>query len=313
MRSAARRLHSRVALIWSGGIPTLGPRPWRLAGRRPARPRVRSQPECERLVVLRQKLFAQLSCDVGPRALKSAEALRGCVAVGSPQILVARRRLPGRRADRRLPVHPVGLVAAGENSWNRHWADSTSQRDPPRHSSASGYLFNWGFLPPGIRSLGGHHLARVPVPRGARFAACVRVKPWSWLILGRPVSFYYQGGGAFAAAVRRIVREARFWTSARRCCGGHSFRAHRLAGHGALAHRPGLARGCHSRRVRRRLGRLVAGPQAHDVLVLTRTPLQCRSWPSGSPYGAWSHPRLADTRPVVDPSDRASILADRRR
>ena len=139
---------------------------------------------------------------------------------------------------------------AGENSWNRHWADS--------HPSATRLdilgiriPFNWGFLP------AGHTVARrlspqcLPVPRGARFAACVRVQALELadpratgqlLLSGRRRSGL-RCGGLFAGGSGHRHAGA--------VVGIHS--GARLAGL-ALAHQPGLARGCGSRRVRRPAG-----------------------------------------------------------
>jgi hypothetical protein len=83
---------------------------------------------------------------------------------------------------------------AGENSWNRHWADD--------HPSATRLdilgiriPFNWGFLPAGLRSLGDYHLNAYRFHEGLDSPHAYGSKPWSWLILGRPVSFYYEGDG----------------------------------------------------------------------------------------------------------------------
>ena len=154
----------------SDGIPTLGPRPWRLAGG--VLLGLACAVKWSALVVLRAcSRVLSLMWDRG--ALKSAGVTR------SWRWAARRSWLP---AVGSLVVAPTAAYLftwlgwfAGENSWNRHWADS--------HPSATRLdilglriPFNWGFLP------AGHTVARrlspqcLPVPRGARFAARVRVQ-----------------------------------------------------------------------------------------------------------------------------------------
>src|SRR6201999_3761254 len=82
---------------------------------------------------------------------------------------------------------------AGENSYNRHWADT----NPSNHISVFGFVrspfLNWGFLPNGIRSLGDMTYRAYQFHEGLDSFHPYRSNPWSWLILGRPITYYYPG------------------------------------------------------------------------------------------------------------------------
>jgi dolichyl-phosphate-mannose-protein mannosyltransferase len=172
----------------SDGIPTLGPRPWRLA----AGVLLGLACAVKWSALSFFVLFALLSLMWDRGALKSAGVTR------SWRWAARKSWLPGIGS---LVVAPTAAYLftwlgwfAGENSWNRHWADS--------HPSATRLdilgiriPFNWGFLPAGIRSLGDYHLNAYRFHEGLDSPHAYGSKPWSWLILGRPVSFYYQGDG----------------------------------------------------------------------------------------------------------------------
>ena len=169
----------------SGGVPTLGPRPWRLlAGAMFALACGVKWTALSFFV-----LFAIMSLWWDRGALKSAGVDRSW-----------------RNAARRSWVYGIGSLFivpicvylltylgwfAGENSWNRHWADSHSSSTHLNLPGGFHPAFNWGWVPSGIRSLGSytlnayrfHETLYSPHPYGS--------KPWSWLILGRPVTYYY--------------------------------------------------------------------------------------------------------------------------
>jgi dolichyl-phosphate-mannose--protein O-mannosyl transferase len=79
---------------------------------------------------------------------------------------------------------------AGENSWNRQWADN-------RGTAATLNLFglkvpwDWGFLPAAIRSLGDYHYHAYKFHEGLDSFHPYESNPWNWLVLGRPVLFTY--------------------------------------------------------------------------------------------------------------------------
>jgi dolichyl-phosphate-mannose-protein mannosyltransferase len=183
----------------SGGIPTLGPRPWRLVGGVLLGLACAVKWSALSFFVL----FAILSLMWDRGALKSAGVDRSWRVAGR------RSWLP---AIGSLLLAPLGAYLfswlgwfAGENSWNRHWADS---HPSATHLDILGLRipFNWGFLPSGIRSLGDYHLNAYRFHEGLDAPHAYGSKPWSWLILGRPVSFYYQGDGVTGCGAKDCSR-----------------------------------------------------------------------------------------------------------
>lgn len=65
-----------------------------------------------------------------------------------------------------------------KRGWDRQWADER------------GGLFS--FIPAPIRSLWHYHAEMLNFHTGLIEAHSYSANPWSWLILGRPTSFYYQ-------------------------------------------------------------------------------------------------------------------------
>ncbi|MDQ1733597.1 MAG: dolichyl-phosphate-mannose-protein mannosyltransferase [Pseudonocardiales bacterium] len=155
------------------GVPSLGPRPWRLVAG-----------------VMFGLAFgvkwSALSFWVG-FALLSLLWDRGAfksVGVEFPSIAVLKRSLPGAFGS-------LGIIASasylatwtgwfvGENSWNRHWGDT--------HPGSG--LF--GLLPSGIRSLLDYHHLAYEFHTHLYDPHAYKANPWSWLVLGRPILFYY--------------------------------------------------------------------------------------------------------------------------
>ena len=190
MRSRLGNLVAEGANL-SAGVPTLGPRPWRLAG----------------------GVFLGLACAIkwtglsfflgfillswiwDRAALKSAGVRR-------PLRSWARRSiLPGLGS---LIVAPIGTYLltylgwfTGENGWNRHWADSHT---PSTHLKLWGLNnlgiqipFSWAWVPGPIRSLGAYTHDAYEFHESLTSTHEYKSSPWSWLVLGRPVDFYYQG------------------------------------------------------------------------------------------------------------------------
>jgi dolichyl-phosphate-mannose--protein O-mannosyl transferase len=83
----------------------------------------------------------------------------------------------------------------GENSWNRHWGDS--------HPGTG--LFSW--LPSGFRSLLDYHHGAYQFHSHLYDPHPYKANPWSWLILGRPISFYAPSGvtGCGASSCTREI------------------------------------------------------------------------------------------------------------
>jgi dolichyl-phosphate-mannose--protein O-mannosyl transferase len=87
----------------------------------------------------------------------------------------------------------------GENGWNRHWADS---HGPSARLNLWGLRvpFNWGWVPGPIRSLGWNTLDAYRFHVGLDSGHTYASTPWSWLVLGRPVDFYYDGAAKTCGA-----------------------------------------------------------------------------------------------------------------
>lgn len=181
------RMRGRLAeLVADGadlaaGAPGLGPRPWRLFGGVLLGLACSIKWSALSFFVI----FAIMSLVWDRAALKSAGVRR-------PLRSWARRSvLPGLGS---LVVAPVGAYLftwlgwfTGENSWNRHWADT--------HSTSAKLFgvipFDWGWVPSPIRSLGDYHLNAYRFHSSLVSPHAYQSNPWSWLVLGRPVSTYY--------------------------------------------------------------------------------------------------------------------------
>jgi dolichyl-phosphate-mannose--protein O-mannosyl transferase len=159
----------------AGGVagfgPWLGPRPWRLAGG------VLLGASCgvKWSGVWFLAGFAVLSVFWDRGARKSAGARH-------PNAATAMRDLPG--AVLSLVVAPVVTYLLtwtgwflGENGYERHWAD--------------GRATHWGFVPGVLRSLWHYHSEMLNFHEGLSSFHPYRSLPYSWLVDGRPVDYYY--------------------------------------------------------------------------------------------------------------------------
>lgn len=190
MRGRLARLLADGADL-SGGVPTLGPRPWRLAAG------VLFGLACAvKWTALSFFLFFIVLSVIWDRAaFKSAGVQRPRRSWGRRSIL------PGLGS---LVVAPVATYLVcylgwftGENGWNRHWADShggsTHLKIWGLHQLGIDIPFNWGWLPGPIRSLGAYTHDAYVFHENLTSGHEYQSSPWSWLVLGRPVDFYYQG------------------------------------------------------------------------------------------------------------------------
>ncbi len=80
----------------------------------------------------------------------------------------------------------------GENGWGRHWADT---HGPSTRLDLLGVRipFSWAWVPAPIRALGSYTLQAYRFHEGLDSGHTYQSSPWSWLVLGRPVDFYYDG------------------------------------------------------------------------------------------------------------------------
>jgi dolichyl-phosphate-mannose-protein mannosyltransferase len=182
------RDQARVRLAAGDDRTGLGPRPWRLAGGALLGLSCAVKWSGIWFVIA----FAVLSVAWDRAARRSAGA-------GLPSLTVARRDLPN--AVLGLGVAPVAayLLAwsgwfLGENSYGRHWADTHTEY--------------WSWLPGPIRSLIHYHWEMWHFHAHLTTPHVYQSGPWSWLVTGRPVLFYYPkdptGCGA-ASCVRSVL------------------------------------------------------------------------------------------------------------
>ena len=194
------RVRARLgALVADGadlgsGAPGLGPRPWRLLGG------VLLGLACgvKWSALSFFVLFVLLSLVWDRAALRSAGVRRPL------RSWVRRSVLPGVGS---LGVAPVAAYLftwlgwfTGENSWNRHWADTHTTSAHLNLPLGLRIPFDWGWVPGPIRSLGAYHLDAYRFHEGLNSPHSYQSNPWSWLVLGRPVDFYYDGSSTSCGA-----------------------------------------------------------------------------------------------------------------
>jgi dolichyl-phosphate-mannose--protein O-mannosyl transferase len=173
------QVRARLGTLYAAGVdmrlgaPSLGPRPWRLAG----------------------GVLLGLACGVKWSALSfwigfSLLSLvwdRGALkaaGVDAPWFNAMRRSWPGGFGSLGLSAVGAYLLCwtgwfVGENSWNRHWADTH-----PAHGLAR-------LIPGSLRSLLNYHADAYEFHSHLYDPHAYKANPWSWLVLGRPISFYY--------------------------------------------------------------------------------------------------------------------------
>ena len=181
----------------TAGAPSLGPRPWRLFGG------VLLGMACavKWTALSFFVLFVLLSLAWDHGAFRAA-------GVRSPGAAWARRSfVPGLGSLVAVPVATYLFCwlgwFTGENSWNRHWADT--------HPHPVGHLFGmpipWNWVPGPIRSLANYHLDAYRFHESLGSPHPYQSNPWSWLVLGRPVDFYYNGSSTACGSASGCSRE----------------------------------------------------------------------------------------------------------
>jgi dolichyl-phosphate-mannose--protein O-mannosyl transferase len=178
----------------SSGAPTLGPRPWRLV----AGVMIGLACAVKWTGAYFFIAFVIMALIWDRAALKSAGVRR-------PSRNWARRSvLPGLGS---LVVAPVGAYLltylgwfAGENGWNRHWADTHTTSARLHLPFGIRLPFNWGWVPGPIRSLGDWTYNAYEFHKHLDSGHAYASNPWSWLVLGRPVDFYYDGSATTCGA-----------------------------------------------------------------------------------------------------------------
>ena len=178
----------------STGAPTLGPRPWRLV----AGVLLGLASAVKWTGAFFFIAFVLMSVIWDRAALRSAGLRRPM------NTWLLRGVLPALGS---LVVVPIAAYLAtyigwfvGENGWNRHWADSHGASTHLNLPFGLHVPFDWGWVPGPIRSLGSYTLDAYRFHQGLDSGHSYGSKPWSWLVLGRPVDFYYNGSGTTCGA-----------------------------------------------------------------------------------------------------------------
>jgi dolichyl-phosphate-mannose-protein mannosyltransferase len=168
----------------SARVPSLGPRPWRLL----AGVLFGLAGAVKWTALSFFVLFVILSLLWDRAALKAA-------GVARPTRWTAwRSAVPAVGSLGLVPISTYLLCwigwFTGENSWGRHWADT---HGPATHIGLFGLKvpFTWAWVPDPIRSLGAYTLDAYRFHEGLDSGHAYASNPWSWLVLGRPVDFYY--------------------------------------------------------------------------------------------------------------------------
>jgi dolichyl-phosphate-mannose-protein mannosyltransferase len=184
------QVRARLAALYadgadlSAGVPTLGPRPWRLLAGVSLGLALSIKWSAASFAVI----FVLMSLLWDRGALKSAGVRR-------PTVETLRRSVPFATGS--LLVAPLATYLAtwtgwlaGESSWNRHWGDT---------QKGIGFdLPSWlpltpitDALPGPLRALIQYHYGAYDFHSGLTSSHAYDSSPWSWLVLGRPVSYYY--------------------------------------------------------------------------------------------------------------------------
>lgn len=185
MRGRLARLVADGADL-SNGAPSLGPRPWRLVAGVLIGLALAVKWTALSFVVL----FAILSIFWDRGALKAAGVKR-------PTRSTARRSLLPALGS--MVLAPLGAYLltytgwfVGENGYGRHYADSRPVSGMLAiHGIPTPIPYSW--IPAPIRSLGYVTRLAFDFHEGLGSPHDYQSNPWSWLVLGRPVDFYYVG------------------------------------------------------------------------------------------------------------------------
>ncbi|MDT4959110.1 MAG: dolichyl-phosphate-mannose-protein mannosyltransferase [Pseudonocardiales bacterium] len=171
----------------SSGVPSLGPRPWRLVAG------IMFGAACavKWSALSYFVLFVLLSFVWDRAALKTAGALQ------PTRNTVRRSLLPasGSLLAAPLAVYLLSYLGwfTGENSWGRHYADTHSASTHLNLPLGIHLPFTWSWVPGPIRSLGSYTLNAYRFHEGLSSGHPYESSQWSWLVLGRPVDFSYNG------------------------------------------------------------------------------------------------------------------------
>jgi dolichyl-phosphate-mannose--protein O-mannosyl transferase len=185
------QVRGRLAALLADGAdlglraPRLGPRPWRLVGG------VMIGLACGVKWTGAYFLiaFVLLSLLWDRAALRAAGVQRPTIGWLRRSVLWA----PGAFVLAPVVTYLLCWIGwfTGENAWSRYWADDHGPKATLHLPLLGDLPFTWAWVPGPLRALGSYHLQAYRFHEGLDDPHIYGSKPWSWLVLGRPVDFYY--------------------------------------------------------------------------------------------------------------------------
>ena len=241
----------------SAGAPTLGPRPWRLVGGMMLGAACAVKWSALSFFVV----FALLSLVWDRSALKAAGVH------GPTRNAMRRSALPATGSLLAAPI-AVYLLSylgwfVGENGWGRHYTD-THTASTRLDLLGMHIPFSWVWVPSPIRSLGAYTLQAYRFHEGLADPHPYQSSQWSWLVLGRPVDFSYDGSSIVVRFLELRARDP----ADRYAADVVGVRPRADLARLALGHHPRLACRRSVGRVRRRMVRVVPRCEADEVPLL---------------------------------------------
>ncbi|HEY3737880.1 MAG TPA: phospholipid carrier-dependent glycosyltransferase [Jatrophihabitans sp.] len=186
MRTRLARMVA-AGVDFSAGVPALGPRPWRIV----AGVMFGFSLAVKWSALSFWVVFVILSLIWDRAALRAAGAERNLTvkmlrrsampAIGSLLLVTLGSYL----------ITYLGWIT-GENGWNRYWADTHSTHGHIHFLGVRIPMW-WGWVPSPIRGLASNILDAYRFHEGLDSGHTYQSSPWSWLVDGRPVDFYYNG------------------------------------------------------------------------------------------------------------------------
>jgi dolichyl-phosphate-mannose--protein O-mannosyl transferase len=184
-----RRLVRMIAagVDLSGGVPSLGPRPWRIV----AGVMFGFAAAVKWDAAWMWPAFLLLHLVWDRAALRAAGVERNITGW-----TLRRSGLPAIGSLVIVPMIayliPYFGWFTGENGYDRFWANSHSTHT---HINLLGFNLPmwWGWVPAPVRSLGSDVLGAYRFHKQLDSGHAYQSNPWSWLVDGRPVDFYYSG------------------------------------------------------------------------------------------------------------------------
>lgn len=198
MRARLARLLAEGADL-SGGVPSLGPRPWRLASGVLFGLALASKWTALSFWLI----FAVLGVLWDRGALRAAGVRRPSRAAAWRSLVPAIGSMILAPLGAYLLTYTGWFV--GENGYGRYWAEQHPAHGLLKiHGIPTPIKYSW--IPAPLRSLGYIIRGAYDFHEGLDSGHAYQSSPWSWLVLGRPVDFYYDSS-SHACGAANCARE----------------------------------------------------------------------------------------------------------